>query len=326
MWQRCRRRWFIHYYLGYQLATQLPYGTSLLGTRVHAAMQGHYGHGIPAPMVAAALYAVAERADPDYERELRAEYDLASAMIEGWLEYEASEGLAADIEVIAVERDVQVPLPGYEGIMLRAKLDQVYRRISTGLTGFMDWKTAANFDKHALISNDPQMRFYSLIQHIAAGHLVTMDGVDYAPGKPAVDGGMITTLRRCKRTAQSKPPYFQRDEFRISPASVGAAYAKVAGLCSEIIDTRDTLDTAYQVSGGDLRVVTAVMRARCPDTWIADRCKWDCPLAAGLCGAMDDGSDWAGMLTRGGAWVQRDPYQYYAEDPLAQARKALATL
>jgi hypothetical protein len=38
---------------------------------------------------------------------------------------------------------------------------------------------------------------------------------------------------------------------------------------------------------------------------------------------MDDGSDWAGILTRSGRFTQADPYAYYRDDALASIRAEL---
>jgi hypothetical protein len=186
-------------------------------------------------------------------------------------------------------------------------MDQVYRRRSDGTLGYLDYKTVANFDKHELLSLDPQMRYYSTIQHMATAGI---------PGAPQVRGGIITSLRRVKRTGASKPPYYQRDEFRYNPDMIESTRRKIIAVCTAICEARDALDAMYQAFGGSLETVNAVQQSMLAPTPIIDRCSWDCPFSSGLCTMMDDGSDWAGLLVSSGRYVQGDPYSYYRNDAL----------
>lgn len=312
IWQRCRRTWFLSYYLGYQTAAEEVTGHRILGIRVHTALQGFYGYGLDPLAVLGVLYQIELDASPEFEAELTAERDLASAMVEGYLEWIAAEGKDAGLTVVAAEQELRVPLPGIEGAELRAKLDQAVYNEQTGLLSFLDFKTAADFERHEVLALNPQFRYYSVMQQLAAG-----------PGAPAVDGGIIRTLRRVKRTSRSKPPYYAQDEFRYNPEILASTLAKMQRLGAEIIDARRMLDWAYTEGGGDLELVNVVQRSMFPPTPIETDCRWRCPFVT-LCPMMDDGSDWAGALTRGGQYRQENPYQYYSDDPLHRVRQVLA--
>jgi RecB family exonuclease len=316
-WDRCRRKWFVQWYLGYVPAHEPATSNMKLGSRIHTALEGWAGTPTIDPLtVLAILYGIEIEQHPEEEAELRKEWDLAQAMAEGYIEWIASEGKDAGYRVVAAEADLQVPLPGYEdSIMLRSRLDQVVLREADGALMFKDYKTGAGLDRGSKLALDPQMRMYSMMQQLS---------VAGRENPPLVTGGMIDQIRRVKRTGRSNPPYFQRDEFRYNPAQITSTRARVTKLCLEIDNARGWLDDIYR-RGGDLREISWFQESELRPTPIPDRCDWECPLAHGLCTMMDDGSDWPGYL-RSGSMIQQDPYDYYRNDALQTVREKLAKL
>lgn len=324
-WDRCPRSWLLKYYMGYVPENPPVTGNMQLGSRVAVAMEGYYGYQWDPLAVLAILYKIETDAHPDAAAELAAEQDLAEAMVSGYLEWVAAEGADADLEVVAAETDLQVPLPGNNGVVLRARMDRVVRRISDGTLLFVDDKTAANFEKHEVLDLDPQMRFYAMMQRLA---------VLEKPGAPLVAGGIINTLRRVKRTSKSKPPYYRRDPFDFNPEQIQATYLRTVQLCNEILAARAHLDATYagtqspdgRIWPATLQQINQLQRSVLRPTPIPHDCAWSCPFSSGLCVAMDDGSDWPGMLRDTGRWRQADPYEYYRRDGLATIREELAKL
>jgi hypothetical protein len=310
-WQRCRRLWFLRYYLGYVPDTEEVTGHRILGVRIHTAMEGYYAYGLDPLAVLGVLYRIDLENSPGHETELLAERDLASAMTEGYLEWVTAEGKDAGLRVMAAEQELSVPLPGVEGVSLRARLDQAVLDEQTGLLSFLDFKTAANFERHEILALNPQFRFYSVMQRLAA-----------QPDDPRVDGGIIRTLRRVKRSSRSQPPYYAQDEFRYDPVTIESALVKMQQLGWEIRNAREQLDWCYTEGGGDLALVNGVQRSLFPPTPIENDCSWRCPFTL-LDPMMDDGSDWAGVLTRSGQYRQEDPYAHYSDDPLHHVRQVL---
>jgi PD-(D/E)XK nuclease superfamily len=311
---RCPRLWLLKYYLGYTPDADEVTGNRILGTRIHAALEGYYGYGLDPLSVLHLIYQFALQDFPDSERELVIERDLGSAMIEGYIEWLSAEGKDAGLTVVATEADVSVPLPGVPGAELRAKLDQVTLDEATGLLSFLDHKTAATFERHEILMLNPQFRFYSLVQKLAAREV---------PGAPRVLGGLVNTLRRVKRTDKSKPPYYQRDPFRFNEDMINATLLKVTGLTKKIMAARESLDWIYTEGQADLTLLNAFQQINLPPTPIETDCSWRCPHVE-LCPMMDDGSDWVGALVRSGHYRQEDPYSYYDRDPLSRVRQALA--
>jgi PD-(D/E)XK nuclease superfamily len=329
LWARCPRSWFITYYLGMVPAAESPVGARQTGTRVHTAMEGLYGYGLDPILVLKLLYAAEINEHPEFEGELRKEWDLANAMVEGYQEWVISEGKDADLAVIATEQDVRVPLPmagEFAGqVELRGKLDVAVQEVSTGFLYFIDWKTSGNFDQHQILELNTQFKLYSLMLHLAHGQ--PLDG-PLPPGSPVVNGGIIRTLRRCKRTERSKPPYFMHDPFRYNPEQLRATLARAQRLCTQIMTARRDLDWCYSPAGGngDLAMVNGYQRFGLAPNPIPGDCSWRCSAAHGLCVSMDDGADWTGMLTRSGRWKQADPYAHYERAGFDSIRAQLAAL
>lgn len=315
MWLRCPRQWMNAYYYGAAPAEPAVTGAMILGTRIHVALQAWKdpAYQLDPVLVLQVLYRLAIREHPEHEVELRAELETAVIMVSGLAEWMNGDGPGDRLEWLAAERAVTVPLPGLPGVELRAKLDALVRDQASGQLAFLDWKTSANFERHEVLALDPQFRLYSLVMALLA-----------ASGQPEqpVLGGAVITLRRCKRTSRSTPPYYQYDQFRYNPADVEAEYRKVAQACREILAARAALDQVHQ-GGRDLAAVNTVQQSACRPVKIPDDCKWRCPFVA-LCPMQDDGSDWPGVLQRSGAFTQSDPYARYADDPLAAVRAGLA--
>jgi PD-(D/E)XK nuclease superfamily len=310
---RCKRKWYATYYLGVVPASEPAASSKNLGTRVHVAMEAQYGYGIDAMAVLRILYQIEIENHPEEAMPLKAEQELAEIMVSGYLEWSASTGDEADWNVVATETDLRVPLPSVPGVELRVRMDQLARRESDGRLAFRDWKTAGNFDKHDMIAMDPQMKFYCMVQQMAA-----TAGGNQNP--PLVSGGRITTMRRVKRTDRSKPPYYMTDDFWFNPDQIESAYRRTTKICSQIQDTRGMLDLHRQRYGDDLAMLNPLQRTELAPTPILGNCDWSCPFSTGLCTAMDDGSDWPGIIDSSGRYVRDDPYAYYERNPLATIR------
>lgn len=313
-WTRCRRNWYITYYLGFVPADEAPTGARQLGSRVHTALEAYYGYQLDPLAVLGMLYRIEASRSPDYAADLATEADMADAMVSGYLEWLAEEGADANFETVATETDIRVDLPGVPGAQLRARMDQVSRRISDGALLFRDYKTGTNFELAEQMRLNPQMKFYTLVQHLAS-----------PPDGPKIAGGTIDTLRRVKRTARSNPPYYRRDPFIYTPQEVEATLLRVQNVAGQILQARAMLDDAYQRSGGDLSVIDQVQRSQMYPTPILNDCKWWCTFRE-ICPMMDDGSDWSASLVRSGRFRQADPYEYYRDDALRTIREEMAKI
>lgn len=313
-WARCPRKWYASYYLGC-VPTEEPVCSSReLGTRVHTALEAAQGYDMDPIVVLTVIYQMLLDEHPEVSQDILKERELATIMVSGYTEWLAAEGLDAHLETVATEAEVKVPMPGLDGVLLRARLDAVVRD-SDGFSMFKDYKTADSFERHEILDMDFQMKIYCLITRLlrAAG----------APEAPDVRGGILDTLRRVKRSSRSQPPYYRRDTFSYNDDVMVSTARRAGKLCTEILHARAVLDAAA-ARGADLAEVNLIQQTELRPVPLLKECSWSCPLAGGVCTAMDDGSDWPGILTQSGRFRQSDPYEYYRADPLKAIREALA--
>jgi len=307
------------YYYGFHLADPPPVGNAQLGIKVHTAMEALYGYDLDPLAVLTLLYGQDIEARPEYEEQLRKEQELAAAMVSGYLEWAISESVDADLRLEKAEAEIRIPMPGFPGVELRARLDQILHEISTGHRLFLDFKTADSFDAHTILELNPQFRFYSVLMHLQAGIDWTGPYPDFIT--PPM-GGIIRTLRRCKRTERARPPFYASDPFRYNPDQLTTTWLRTSRIVGEIMEARAALDEVA-ARGGDMALLNSVQRHRLRPVPIATDCKWRCELSKGVCVGMDDGSDWAGML-RSPRFEQGDPYAYYERGTLDGIRRQLA--
>ena len=320
MWTRCPREWLTTYYWGFLPADPSPLGAANLGTRVHLALEWKFGYGQDPLKLLDIIYGTEAANHPDLATDLGKDLEMSKIMVEGLLEWMDAEGHSAEFTVIRTEDEIQVPLPGFEGqVKLRGKLDQIGRWAETGEFAFLDWKTRDALEPPLMARQDPQMRFYSLIQWLAAGYPPPAPGrglPDTEGRKPLALGGVVCQLRKVRRSQKSRPPYYQWDQFRHTPEIMATTLIGVQQAVSEILAARAELDAAYE-NGGSLEQIDYIQRSRFRPVWITRDCSWRCPLAKGACMLMDDGSAWAEHFESSGKFVRGDPYLRYQRGSIA---------
>jgi hypothetical protein len=287
----CRRRWKWSYYDRLRPRRERPVGPLALGSRVHKALeQGYSSPGREADM----RRVLAETIEADYPlaRELQVvdefekECELAIIMLEGFVEWAAEEGLDAGWEVVSHEQVVRSPpiRVGDAVVVLKGKLDQLVRREHDDSVWFRDWKTAQTL-KVPTLHMDPQMRMYKL--------LLSLTEPD-----SQVSGGQYVMLRKVRRTASAKPPFYGIEEVRLSSTEMESFWMRLTGTLGDMVATRARLD-----AGED-------DRSACPPRPNRD-CAWRCPFFE-ACTMRDDGSHYERYLAD--RFEVGDPYDYYEEN------------
>lgn len=297
---RCRRSWALTYVFKWGVDPQRasPVGAALLGTRIHAAMEGYYGYGIDPLTAIGIIYDSARFERPERAADLTAEQDYARLMISGYLEWAAENGLDEEHEVVATEKELEtyIQLTNGETARIHGKLDQIVRRRIDGALQLRDWKTVGSLSKVDTILLDPQMRIYSALLAI------TNDGM-------RVDGALYTMMLRSKRTARATGPFYDQVHVRYNDVEQKNALTRVTG----ILDDMNRV-TRQLKAGVDHRLVAY-------HTPIPDRCAWDCPFV-NVCPMFDDGSRVEDAM--GGEFVKdADPYAYRKLDLLSQVKAAV---
>lgn len=298
--QRCRRQWALTYYFkwGIDAKKASPVGAALLGTRIHAAMEGYYGYDIDPFTAIGVIYDNARSERPECTPELTGEQDYAMIMVSGYLEWAAENGLDEEHEVVATEKELETHILLTNGQMavVHGKLDQIVRRRLDGAIQLRDWKTVGTLTKADLIVLDPQMRIYSALLNLSSGEM-------------RVDGALYTMMLRSKRTARAKGPFYEQIHIRYNDAEQHNMMTRVTGIMDDMDRVVRQLD-----AGVDHRLVAY------PNP-LTDRCAWDCPFVR-VCPMFDDGSRVEDAMED--LFVKNaDPYSYRKLDLLSQVKAAL---
>lgn len=314
-WKQCRRQWALTYYWSFQPADQAPAGRpSIIGTRGHAALEAFYGYGVDPLRALEVIYGDALATDPEWHRELAIEHQLLANIISGYLEHLEDTGADRDLELVATESDIRLPVPGVPGALFRARLDQRLLRKSDRTVCFLDHKFPATFDKRNILAIDDQMPFYQM--------LLTMDSPS-----DVVSGGIFNMLRRVKRAVSAKPPFYHREQFTYTPQRIQSIQRRAVTSVKEIIRARKILDDAMTSVQGMEPMQAAAYMDEVQQTWFmptpSQACSWACAFSE-LCVMMDDGSAWGEVLANSGRFTHTEPYAYYHETPLPRILEALA--
>jgi hypothetical protein len=234
-----------------------------------------------------------DEALPGILLKMKKDDDLERAMIEGYVQWLAETGADADYEVLASERYEDSLLPGVFGrggvpVYIIAKLDAKVRRRSDGVLRYMDHKTVADFaSKVMLLVIDEQMLWYGLIEIL-----------ENTPQGERSGGAIFNMLRRVKRTAKAKPPFYERAEILHNRRQIESFYEQLWGTIRDLLELERRLDegashhrVAYPNPNGN--------------------CTWDCDYRV-VCPLFNDGSRAEAMIDN--FYVAGDPLAYYYRD------------
>lgn len=192
-WLRCPRRWWFEY--GLNLPKQ---DTDLQeqGRSVHRALAAYYADGV--------------REFDDIEDE------ETRSMIEGYIDWAESEGVDANMHVLAVE----TPLQGeVHGVPFRAVVDLILQDLETGAVYLLDHKTVSTFGAYPLHMDGQLLTYVWLARELGLGQ------AHYAGHN---------LLRRLKRRHTAKPPFYRRDVVSFSPTQLDRHATRLAALAERI--------------------------------------------------------------------------------------------
>jgi hypothetical protein len=292
VWQRCRRKWWLGAYRGLALKQQDYMGYRAIGGRVHRALAAWYvpdGEERTDPRDALERAIVEDwnslvqqvRQRPNYVDDETSLGDLSArfndsvtlerAMVEGYVEWMIERGDDAQYRVTAPETEVSAVVEGKvadDDVRFRARalLDVRLTRVADGVRLFEDHKTVGNFaQKRKMLHMDPQMLHYHLLEWL-----------NTPEGERRCDGALYNMLRRVKRTAQAKPPFYDRVEVHHNEHELDAYRRRLLGAARDIMRAERELTT-----GAD------PMSVAYPNP--VEACSWDCDFFV-ICPMFDDGS------------------------------------
>lgn len=283
----CRRKWWLTYYRRLQPKYKDMTGALAFGSRIHAALDDHYAKGIPL------LKAHADLVDTDRQtllaefqdtHQLEQEAEMGRIMLEGYEQWVTENGIDAELEVISTEEQIVAPL--FNGqVELQGKLDMRVRRKGDGVRMFRDFKTVGGSltDFANLAPMNEQVLTYMLLESTKKNETERSEG------------GIFTLLKKVKRTANARPPFYDQIEVRHNIFTMRSFWNRIHGTISDLMNVRNALDT-----GAEPAYVAYPRPTR--------DCKWKCQFFA-ICPMFDDGS--AAEQAISDAYEVADPYAYY---------------
>ena len=286
----CRRRWWLTYYRRMKPRNQDMTGALALGSRIHAAFEEHYANGVPLLKAHTELVEkdrnilLSEYRDVDT---LESEADLGRIMLEGYEQWVEEEGIDAELEFISSEETIVMPLFNGE-VELQGKIDMRVRRKIDGVRMFRDFKTVGGSlsDFANLAPMNEQVMTYMLLE-----------SSQNKEGERS-EGGIFTMLKKVRRTASARPPFYDQIEVRHNVFTMRAFWNRIHGTITDLMRVRTALD-----EGSDHTLVAYPHASR--------DCKWKCQFFT-VCTLFDDGSAAEQALTE--MFEEGDPYSYYEND------------
>jgi hypothetical protein len=288
----CRRRWWFTYYRRLQPKVQDFTGALALGSRIHEALDQYYSTGKPLLQAHADLVAADMKKMNDSFRDtstLETEAELGRVMLEGYLEWVELEGIDAELEMISTEEIIERPMMDGR-VTLQGKIDMRVRRKIDGVRMFRDFKTVGGSfaDFGSIAHMNEQILTYMVLEEAQN------------TGNERSEGGIFTMLRKVKRGAYAKPPFYDQIEVRHNQFTLRSFFQRLEGTLEDILKVRSALDA------GESHYKHAYPRP-------TRDCKWKCQFFA-ICPLVDDGS--AAEAAISDAFEVADPYGYYKTEEM----------
>ena len=283
----CRRKWWLSYYRRLQPKSKQMTGALALGSRIHEALDMYYSKNIPL------LDAHSQLVDNDKKilveayrdtYDLESEAELGRIMLEGYLQWVEENGIDAELDMISTEEIISMPLLD-NSVVLQGKIDMRVRRKADGVRMFRDFKTVGG-----------SFTDFSSMAHMNE-QILTYMMLETAQNKEGErsEGGIFTLLKKVKRSANARPPFYEQLEVRHNVFALRSFWQRIHGTLSDMLNTRKALD-----EGGDHRFVAYPRPSR--------DCKWKCQFFT-ICPMFDDGS--AAEAAIEDAFEVSNPYAYY---------------
>jgi hypothetical protein len=262
-------------------------GALALGSRIHEALDRYYSTGQPLLEAHSDLVKEDLKKMNDGFRDtstLETEAELGRVMLEGYLEWVEMEGIDAELEMISTEEIIERPMMDGK-VTLQGKIDMRVRRKIDGVRMFRDFKTVGG--SFADFGSQAQMNEQILTY-------MTLEEAQNTEGERS-EGGIFTMLRKVKRGAYAKPPFYDQIEVRHNQFTLRSFFQRLEGTLEDILRVREALDA------GESHYKHAYPRP-------TRDCKWKCQFFA-ICPLVDDGS--AAEAAISDAFAVADPYGYY---------------
>ena len=198
-YKTCRRQWYLGSMLGLKDRHQKVHGPLVLGTRVHDALEAHYGMGEPLvesynEIASAELEELRRSGIVFDESAWMKEAELGRIMLEGFVQWAEETGFNSEFVVTGTEQKIthQTHI-GDQPVSLRGKIDLRVKILSTDQNMIMDWKTTSRFvNLTKNINLNEQIKMYMMLERLKYKD----DGVD---DREFLQGGALVMLLKNRR-------------------------------------------------------------------------------------------------------------------------------
>jgi RecB family exonuclease len=274
--KRCKRKWMLSYYLGLTNAEDEESSNLYIGKLVHAGLENYYkGDDIMQPVNDAEIAWATAHADTgtsDYEYEGNSDIELSRIMLEGYLEWLEESGADANFTITGAEEELETSLGQILGreVILHGRVDARFRD-PDGHTILLDHKTVANFSLflNRRLRLNEQLMTYAMLLRMVKGE--------------EVQGAMLNMLRKVKRSARSKPPYYHRESVNFNVETLRHHYDSTVAVVNDILTLEDILKADPSLTNA----------AAYPT--VDQDCDWKCPFLS-ICPMFGDGSNIEGAV------------------------------
>lgn len=291
--KRCKRKWWLAWYRRLMLQTEDFTSVRATGTRVHRALAYWYvpdGEKRVDPRDAlervivddwtkVAKLAQERHTSDEQLGQLAVEFaqatNLERAMVEGYVQWLEETGADADLRITDSETPLVVDQVVDMGsdyrheqreIQFIGLLDVRATRVTDKVNLFIDHKTVGDLGAPVVtLPQNEQMLHYHLMEFLA------LEDSDVR-----CDGALYNMLRRVKRSARAKPPFYDRIEVRHNKFELESYRRRALAATREILVTIDRLERGEEH-------LDVVYPSPTPE------CRWSCDFFA-VCNLLDDGS------------------------------------
>ncbi len=303
-YKECKRKWWLAYYRRLRLRARSVTGVASIGTRVHEALAEWYvpdGQERKDPRVAveelitkdrevlmATLTSVPDSgwtSVPELSLDLKdfeSEAELTRIMIDGYMQWLEETGADAEYRVIGSERAVEYEFA--PGLSIAGREDVAVERYHDGVRLGMDHKTGDFAALRKTLPQSEQTLLYEILRR------VTNPDVH-------VEGMVYNMLRRVRRTASAKPPFYDRITVTLNQHQIASAWQRFMGVINDIRETERRLEM------GESHLTAAYPRPN-------NDCSWKCEFYI-CCSMFDDGSRVDAMIET--YYEIGDPLERYPE-------------
>lgn len=284
--KRCRRSFDLGYHRNLELKHQ-SVSVATTGTLVHAGLQNYYLHKDPLDGVRQAWEEAAAEVSSLQLPDLQKSYDLARIMVDGYIDWQAQEGLDQGWDVLAVEERLELPIGVVNGddVVLTGQLDLLIKDAS-GAVYVIDDKTCDTFTRYQFnIQMSEQLLFYDmLVRHVK--------GLTPA-------GAVYNMLRRVKRTGSAKPPFYAREVVRFNNVQRHNYENQLLGIVADMVAAEQAVERDPALHQSSMY----------PNP--TSDCSWDCSFLP-VCSMRDTGEAFEDAVAD--LYTERTPVEITKKD------------